>query len=89
MITDEQIADAYLKQYARGVLEKEVRSYEVSIWTLQDEFITVLKWSNLENKGRIQNPKMTLADDGTQELKFSIPMYCYDPNINQLIENPI
>lgn len=32
---------------------------------------------------------MTLADDGTQELKFSIPMYCYDPNINQLVENPI
>ena len=31
--------------------EVAIRSYEVSIWTLQDSFITVLKWANLENKG--------------------------------------
>jgi len=31
--------------------EVPIRSYEVSIWTLQDSFITVLKWANLENKG--------------------------------------
>jgi hypothetical protein len=31
--------------------EVAIRSYEVSIWTLQDSFITVLKWAILENKG--------------------------------------
>ena len=75
MITDEQIQDAYLQQYERGILKKEVRSYEVSVWTLQDEFLTMLKWSDAEHKGRIQYPKMTLSVDGTQELSFSIPMY--------------
>ena len=55
--------------------EVAIRSYEVSIWTLQDSFITVLKWANLENKGQIQQPKMILDVDGTQEFSFSIPMY--------------
>ena len=55
--------------------EVPIRSYEVSIWTLQDSFITVLKWANIENKGQIQKPKMTLDVDGTQNFKFSIPMY--------------
>ena len=34
--------------------QQEVRSYEVSVWTLQDSFITVLKPSNLEPKGQLQ-----------------------------------
>ena len=55
--------------------EVAIRSYEVSIWTLQDRFITVLKWANLENKGQIQQPKMILDVDGTENFSFSIPMY--------------
>lgn len=39
------------QQNDRGYLKKEIRSYEVSLWTLQDEFITVLKWSDVEQKG--------------------------------------
>ena len=54
-----------------------LRDYEVSIWTLQDGFITVLKASQLESKGQIQNPVMTLNVDGTNEFSFSIPMYLY------------
>lgn len=53
----------------------EMRSYEVSLWTLQDEFITVLKWSDVEQSGRVQEPKMELNVDGTQKFTFSIPMY--------------
>ena len=64
------------------------RSYEVSIWTLQDSFITVLKPFNLEPKGQIQEAKMTLKDDGTQELSFSIPMYIRDEDGTKH-ENPI
>lgn len=64
-----------------------LRNYEVSIWTLQDSFITILKHSTLENKGQLQYCKMNLKDDGTQELSFSLPMYIYDGN--QRIENPI
>ena len=55
-----------------------LRDYEVSIWTLQDGFITVLKAFNLESKGQIQNPMMTLNVDGTNEFSFSIPMYIYE-----------
>lgn len=68
---------------------KHIRSYEVSIWTLQDDFITVLKPSHIENKGQIQDGKMILNVDGTQELTFSIPMYLYNYTTNRLEENPI
>ena len=79
--------DALLAQYNdRGIFKKEIRSYEASLWTLQDEFITVLKWSDVEQKGRIENAKMTLNIDGTEKLTFSIPMY-YRLD-GQLIENP-
>lgn len=59
------------------MITKELRSYEVSLWTLQDEFITVLKWSDVEQDGRIEKPEMKLGTDGMQSLSFSIPMYLY------------
>ena len=68
------------------MITEEIRSYEVSVWTLQDEFITVLKWSDIEQKGRIQYPKMILNIDGTQNFNFSIPMYYYKNG--ELIDNP-
>ena len=86
MITDEQ-RDLLLQQYYdRGILKREIRSYEVSLWTLQDSFMTVLKWSDAEQKRRIENPMLTLNVDGTQKFTFSIPMY-YSNN-GTLIENP-
>ena len=79
--------------------KKNIRDYEVSIWTLQDSFITILKPSHLENKGTIQEPKMVLKDDGENSFSFKIPMYIYeDTNLEKepyfkkeelLIENPI
>ena len=66
-----------------------IRSYEVSIWTLQDDFITVLKYANLENKGQLKDGKLKLNVDGTQELTFTIPMYLYNPINNRLEENPM
>lgn len=63
------------------------RDYEVSVWTLQDSFITVLGASSARYRGRIQNPEMKLVNDGTQEFTFSIPMYL-DDGINR-IKNPI
>lgn len=62
---------------------ENIRNYEVSIWTLQDSFITVLKYSDLENKGQIEEGIMKLNIDGTQELSFRIPMYLEDG-----LENP-
>lgn len=53
------------------------RDYEVSVWTLQDEFLSILKASNIENKGQIEKPDFHLIDDGTEEFTFSIPMYLY------------
>ena len=69
------------------MITEEIRSYEVSLWTLQDDFITVLKWSDVEQKGRIEKPKLTLNVDGTEKLNFTIPMYYHDGK--ELKENPI
>lgn len=75
---------------------QDLRRYEVSIWTLQDRFLSILKWFNLDQKGQIQNPEITLKDDGTQEFNFSIPKLYYDgsnkipnPMWYQLLETPI
>ena len=62
-------------------------NYEISIWTLQDSFITVLKNSNLEQEGWLQDGSIEINVDGTQNLSFSIPMYIYQDGIQQ--ENPI
>lgn len=69
------------------MFSRKLRKYEVSIWTLQDSFITVLKPFNLERKGLIQNPKLVLKDDGTEEFSFSIPMHIVEDNISH--DNPI
>ena len=63
------------------------RNYEISVWTLQDSFIAILGTSDARYKGRIQNPEMTLINDGTQELDFSIPMYLDNGIIRDL--NPV
>lgn len=67
-------------------LKKEIRSYEVSLWTLQDEFITVLKWSDAMNVGRIQNPLLELSTTAASKFTFSIPMYYREEG--KLIPNP-
>ena len=69
------------------VSEKVLRSYEVSIWSLQDSFITVLKPLNLENKEAFQEGKITLQDDGENKISFSIPMYIF--RNGEFIENPL
>ena len=69
------------------MIKKDLRPYELSLWTLQDSFITILKPIGLSNRGQIETPKCLIKDDGTQELTFSIPMYYRDEG--KLIENPI
>ena len=64
-----------------------LRPYELSLWTLQDSFITVLKPIGSFNRGQIETPKCQIKNDGTQELNFSIPMYYREKGI--LVENPI
>ena len=69
------------------MVQEYIRPYEISIWTLQDEFITVLKWSEIENKGQIQSGTIELIDDGTEKLEFSVPLYYYDGDTK--IHNPL
>lgn len=66
---------------------QDIRTYEVSVWTLQDDFLTVLKQADADNKGQIQMPKMTLGIDGTRTYEFKIPIYIFENG--QRIENPI
>lgn len=76
------MADGLLHYY-----NTRVRSYEVSIWTLQDRFLSVLKWPTMDCKGQIQDAQVTLRDDGTQEFTFSIPKY-YQQGFER-IDNPM
>lgn len=64
-----------------------VRDYEVSIWTLQDSFITVLKPYGIELKGQLQEPDLKIVDDGTIEFTFNLPMY-YTLN-GERLKNPL
>ena len=59
------------------MIQRRTRDYEVSLWSLQDSLITVLKPYGLEYKGQIQNGKLQDRDDGTQTFSFNIPMYYY------------
>ena len=63
-----------------------IRPYEMSIWTLRDSFLATLKAPGIESKGHIQEPKLKLNIDGTQELTFKVPMYYFKDNA--MIENP-
>ena len=64
------------------------RSYEISLWTLQDKFITVLKPINVRNVGQLESKDLQLnASDGINQYSCSIPMYVYDGAIRK--ENPI
>ena len=69
----------------------EVRDYELSLWTLQDSFLTVLKPFGTGVKGQVQEGKLSIKDDGNETLSFSIPMYLYQKNgsITTKKENPI
>ena len=42
-----------------------VRPYELSVWTLNDDFITILKPMDNDYFGTIQDGKIRLLDDGT------------------------
>lgn len=64
-----------------------IRDYEVSIWTLQDSFITVLKPYGIELKGQLQEPDLKIVDDGTVEFSFNLPMY-YTLN-GERLKNPL
>lgn len=90
MITETERLAA-IAEADRSILKQEVRSYEVSLWTLQDEFITVLKWSDVEQKTRIQDPDMKLSTDEIYKFSFSIPMYLefYENGQRIVKENPI
>lgn len=63
-----------------------IRPYEMSVWSLRDSYLATLKAPGIENKGHIEDPKMKLSVDGTQELTFKIPMYYFKDN--EMVENP-
>ena len=52
-----------------------IRPYELSIWNLQDGFISILKPYGIKTKGQIEDTSLAIKDDGTMELKFKLPMY--------------
>lgn len=57
------------------------------MWTLQDEFISVLKPFDIENKGFVQKPIVIFKTDSVDTCTFSIPKFLYIDGIRTL--NPI
>ena len=68
------------------MIQRRERDYQVSLWSLQDSLIAILKQYGREFKGQIQDGKLTDKDDGTQSFTFTIPMYYYKDG--EKIENP-
>ena len=68
------------------VTDKNPRQYEVSLWTLQDSFITVLKGYNTDNFGTIKEPSMEVKDDSEDTFSFKLPMYIREEG--EFKENP-
>ena len=58
-----------------------IRPYEMGVWGLQDDFIATLSAPNITHKGQVMNPTLTIKDDGTQNLSFSIPSSVKIPEI--------
>lgn len=65
-----------------------IRPYEISIWTLQDSFITVLKPLGGNSKGQLVTPKLSLQNN-VLTLNFSIPMYYQENKGEPLKLNPL
>ena len=75
-----------MKTFTTELINEQLRPYEMSLWTLQDSFLAILKAPGIEVKGQIEEPKFTLKSDGTEELSFQVPMYYYKKD--EYIENP-
>ena len=69
------------------MIKEDIRPYELSLWTLQDSFITVLKPIGISHYGQIEAPRCRIKNDGIQELNFVIPMFYYEGG--KRVENPI
>ena len=85
------MSESYYDKRKQELIHEPIRDYEVSVWTLQDSYIATLKWSHASHKGQIQDPQMSISDDGTEEFSFEIPMYLQvqDGDVMRKIENPI
>lgn len=70
-----------------GTLPQSIRPYELSIWSLQDQPISVIKGIDVYNQGYITEPQLQLSVDGTENLSFSVPMYLRNDG-QDLTENP-
>jgi len=52
--------------FVNEILNEQLRPYEMSVWTLQDSFLAILKAPGIEVKGQIEEPKFNLKSDGTE-----------------------
>ena len=64
------------------------RPYEISLWTLQDGFISILGSNELEHyRGRMSDGEIVLKTDGTESFSAKIPMHIF--NGKKLVDNPL
>ena len=60
----------------------------MEVYGLQDNYIGVLQSYSDIFLGQVVSPKLSIQDDGTQTLTFSIPHYYIDQETNLRVENP-
>lgn len=66
---------------------QKIRPYEMQIWSLSDKYIMTIDTSSDSFMGQIFSPEMNIKDDGTGNLKFSVPMYIRENGVKK--ENPV
>ena len=69
-------------------LAQNTRPYKMEVYGLQDNYIGVLQSYSDIFLGQVVSPKLSIQDDGTQTLTFSIPHYYIDQETNLRVENP-
>lgn len=69
-------------------LAQNTRPYKIEVYGLQDNYIGVLQSYSDVFLGQVVSPKLSIQDDGTQTLTFSIPYYYIDKETNMRVQNP-
>jgi len=64
------------------------RPYKIEVYGLQDNYIGTLQSYDDSFIGRVQEPKVSISEDGTQEFTCSIPRYYINPKTNEQRINP-
>ena len=63
------------------------KRYEISLWTFNDKFVSVLASSDVPHKGNAYLPKRYSGLNGESKLSFTLPLKYYDADLGEWVTN--